>query len=83
MTVIEDVLLDSPQKAIRLPLLQDQVKDLERNIADRLEAAQAQIDDADEDTKWIIGVLGLGLASIGVPVVANTLKRGRDSDNTS
>lgn len=65
---IESSVVDSPGKALQVPLLAQRVDDLEERFAQRLEASEAQAEDADEDTKWIIGGLVLGMFGLAIPV---------------
>jgi hypothetical protein len=80
---IQDTMISDPQKVISLPLLKDQMEEMQKEIANLQNYVQSQaqfIKEAQSQVYWVIAVFAFGLLALIVPVIKATFSTNKKDD---
>jgi septal ring factor EnvC (AmiA/AmiB activator) len=74
VTDLGSAVLDNPAKAVRVTLLQRDLKNQAAQHTDQLQAVRADIDRQYDLMKWVIGTLALGIVGMLLTVIVPALR---------
>ena len=74
LDALNKVIMQSPEKAIEIPMLKRDISSLQKQYEYAVESLQNQITRAYDTMKWVIGTIVLGILGLA----ASILLKGRD-----
>jgi hypothetical protein len=86
LSAIESAILESPERALSIPLIRKDVGDLSKRSEEFRSTVKAEIDRLYEQQKWMLGGIGTVLLAItggAITIILRSLPRSKEADDHS